>query len=184
MGKPKIKDSFHKLSQKRLRLTIQCYMLSTKLRFWTTVVFGLAQFFSQQFLCELPITQYCVVGVGYTYISDKHWQCFLNSNWNSQDIQSNVLRFLLQNKLLDTLVRVPHVPVQQGTAAGVCGRSRLVCTILWIQIKMGYTQLSLTFFHYYRPIWPIYHTSKKIIFWKNGIWMRFYKWVLNMALQC
>ena len=70
LGKPKIKVSFHKLSQKRLRLTIQCYMLSTKLRFWTTVVFGLAQFFSQQLLCELPISQYCVVGVRYIYVSD------------------------------------------------------------------------------------------------------------------
>ena len=70
LGKPKIKVSFHKLSQKRLRLTIQCYILSTKLRFWTTVVFGLAQFFAQQLLCELPITQYCVVGVGYIYVSD------------------------------------------------------------------------------------------------------------------
>ena len=26
--------------------------------------------------CELPTTQYCVVGVGYTYISDKPGQCF------------------------------------------------------------------------------------------------------------
>ena len=34
------------------------------------VVFGLAQFFSQQIFCELPITQYCVVGIGYVYISD------------------------------------------------------------------------------------------------------------------
>ena len=26
-----------------------------------------------------------------------------------------------------------------------------MCPILWIRVKIGYTQLSLTFFHYYRP---------------------------------
>ena len=31
-----------------------------------------------------------------------------------------------------TLVHVPHVPVQQGTAAGVCGRSRLV----WVMFSL------------------------------------------------
>ena len=45
-------------------------MLSTSLRLWTTIVFVLAQFFSQHILCELPITQYCVVSVGYICISD------------------------------------------------------------------------------------------------------------------
>ena len=44
-----------------------------------------------------------------------------------------------------------------------------MCPILWIRVKIGYTQLSLTFFYYYRPIWPIYHTSKKIIFSKKSM---------------
>ena len=44
-----------------------------------------------------------------------------------------------------------------------------ICPILWIRIKIGYTQLSRTFFHYYRPIRPIYHTSKKIIFPKKSM---------------
>ena len=39
-----------------------------------------------------------------------------------------------------------------------------ICPILWIRVKIGYTQLSLTFFHYYRPIRPIYQKIKKIIF--------------------
>ena len=43
-----------------------------------------------------------------------------------------------------------------------------ICPILWIRVQIGYTQLSLTFFHYYRPIWQIYHTSKKIIFMKKS----------------
>ena len=34
------------------------------------VVFDLAHFFSTFFFFELPITQYCVVGVGYIDISD------------------------------------------------------------------------------------------------------------------
>ena len=43
-----------------------------------------------------------------------------------------------------------------------------ICPILWIRVKMGYTQLSLTFFHYYRPIRPIYQKIKKIIFLKKS----------------
>ena len=39
--------------------------------------------------------------------------------------------------------------------------------ILWIRVKIGYTQLSLTFFHEYRPNRPIYHKIKKIIFSKK-----------------
>ena len=42
-----------------------------------------------------------------------------------------------------------------------------ICPILWIRVKIGYTQLSLTFFHYYRPIRPIYQKIKKIIFPKK-----------------
>ena len=44
----------------------------------------------------------------------------------------------------------------------------IICLILWIRVKIDYTQLSLTFFYYYRPILPIYHTSKKIIFMKKS----------------
>ena len=48
-----------------------------------------------------------------------------------------------------------------------------ICPILWIRVKMGYTQLSLTFFHYYRPIRPIYQKIKKIIFSKNhDFWIK------------
>ena len=43
-----------------------------------------------------------------------------------------------------------------------------VCPILWIRVKTVNTQLSLTFFHSYRPIRPIYQTSKKIIFLKKS----------------
>ena len=43
-----------------------------------------------------------------------------------------------------------------------------ICPILWIRVKIGYTQLSLTFFHYYRPIRPIYQKIKKIIFPKKN----------------
>ena len=47
-----------------------------------------------------------------------------------------------------------------------------ICPILWIRVKMGYTQLSLTFFYQYRPNRPIYHTIKKIIFpKKNAIFL-------------
>ena len=43
-----------------------------------------------------------------------------------------------------------------------------ICYILCIRIKMGYTQLSLTFFYYYRPIRTIYQQIKKIFFfWKK-----------------
>ena len=42
-----------------------------------------------------------------------------------------------------------------------------ICPILWIRVKTVNTQLSLTFFYYYRTIRPIYHTSKKIIFPKK-----------------
>ena len=47
-----------------------------------------------------------------------------------------------------------------------------ICPILWIWVKIGYAQLSLTFFHYYRPIWPIYHTCKRIIFPKKSMIFR------------
>ena len=43
-----------------------------------------------------------------------------------------------------------------------------ICPILWIRVKIGYTQLSLTFFHYYRPIRPIYQKIKIVIFWKKS----------------
>ena len=42
-----------------------------------------------------------------------------------------------------------------------------ICPILWISFKIVYTQLSLTFFYYYRPIRPIYQQIKKIIFLKK-----------------
>ena len=42
-----------------------------------------------------------------------------------------------------------------------------ICPILWNRVKMGHTQLSLTFFHQYRPNRPIYHTIQKIIFSKK-----------------
>ena len=40
----------------------------------------------------------------------------------------------------------------------------VLTVILWIRVLIGYTQLSLIFFHYYRPIQPIKknHFSKKI----------------------
>ena len=51
-----------------------------------------------------------------------------------------------------------------------------ICPILWIRVKIGYTQLSLTFFHYYRPIQPIYHTCKKNHFFKKN---DFFRCVIN-----
>jgi hypothetical protein len=45
-----------------------------------------------------------------------------------------------------------------------------MCSILWIRVKIGYTQLSLKFFYYYRPIWPVYHTSKKWFFSMFNKW--------------
>ena len=51
-----------------------------------------------------------------------------------------------------------------------------ICPILWISPIFGYTQLSLTFFHEYRPIRPICHTSKKIIFLK--------KWLIFGSKMC
>ena len=39
-----------------------------------------------------------------------------------------------------------------------------ICPILWKTSQICYRQLSLTFFHYYRPVRPIYHTSKKSSF--------------------
>ena len=55
-----------------------------------------------------------------------------------------------------------------------------ICPILWIRVKIGYTQLSLTFFHYYRPIRPIYQKIKKIIFPKKNhdFWIK--KCALNL----
>ena len=114
LGKPKIKVSFHKLSQKRLRLTIQCYMLSTKLRFWTTVVFGLAQFFfSTASLWTSNFTILCSWRQIYLRIrhvsGTEKWHKesllseLMHCNWNAQDTQYHVLcqmRFLLQNNLL------------------------------------------------------------------------------------
>ena len=43
-----------------------------------------------------------------------------------------------------------------------------ICPILWIRVKIGYAQFSVTFFYCYRSIRPIYHTSKKIIFLKKS----------------
>ena len=51
-----------------------------------------------------------------------------------------------------------------------------ICPILWIRVKMSYTQLSLTFFYWNRPIRPIYqkikncHILEKIaIFWIKNV---------------
>ena len=47
--------------------------------------------------------------------------------------------------------------------------------ILWIRLQIGYTQLSLTLFHYYQPIQPIYHTfnSRKSFFKKiHDFWIK------------
>ena len=38
-------------------------------------------------------------------------------------------------------------------------------------VQIGYTQLSLTFFHYYRPIRPIYHTSENFFFEKMAYFL-------------
>ena len=38
-----------------------------------------------------------------------------------------------------------------------------ICPILWIRVQTVNTQLSSTFFHYYRPYRPIYRKIKKII---------------------
>ena len=43
-----------------------------------------------------------------------------------------------------------------------------ICPILWIRVKIGYTQLSPTFFDHYRPNRPIYQKIKKNHFFKKN----------------